>query len=454
MNPSRIASICLALALGACSSDKKAAPPPQANGQTHDNGHNGASKILFDEEIARSACDLLNDGREIFRYDTFGSEAFWGDQLHLHDAIQGSKTNGGGAGLSPKAALAAGLKVDSAALPAELATKIQKGQVNLDDPATTLALLKLNAVVGVKGFFAGGEKLKSVGITCAFCHSTVDDSFSAGIGRRLDGWPNRDLNVGAIVSLAPNLEPIAQMLQVDVTTVKKVLAAWGPGRYDAILDKDGKGLRPDGKSSAVLIPPAYGLAGVNLHTYTGWGSVPYWNAYVAVTQMHGSGTYFDPRVKEGGQFPVAGRTGSWNARTETDRVTAKLPALHFYQLSIPAPTPPPGSFDARAFERGWKVFTGKAKCATCHVPPLYTEPGHGLHSADEIGIDSFHADRSPTKAYRTTPLRGLWSRQKGGFYHDGRFKTLPDVVNHYDAHFKLGLDDQERQDLVQFLMGL
>jgi mono/diheme cytochrome c family protein len=306
----------------------------------------------------------------------------------------------------------------------------------------------------VRGYFDARGKLTTMGITCALCHSRVDDAFSPGIGRRLDGWANRDLDVGKIISLAPNLDPIAKMLQVDVATVKKVLLSWGPGKYDAELDKDGKAFRPDGKPAATLLPPAFGLAGVNLHTYTGFGSMPYWNAYVANTQMHGSGAYFDPRLKDSEKFPVAARTGSWNTRNTPDRITPKLAALQYYQLSLPAPKPPPGSFETAASERGRKVFEGKGRCATCHVPPLYTEPGNNLHEPSEIGIDDFQSERSPTKSYRTTPLRGLWSHQKGGFYHDGRFATLNDVVDHYDGHLKLGLSDEEKKDLVQFLLSL
>jgi mono/diheme cytochrome c family protein len=407
----------------------------------------------FDSAISNNVVELMKEGRETFRNDTFGSEAFWGDKLGLHEAIEGSDSSMA-RGVSPKTALSVGLKVDAEALPADLVEQIKKGAVNLDDPATTVALLKLGAVVGVKGFFEERGKLRSVGVTCALCHSTVDDSFSAGIGRRLDGWANRDLDIGKIVSLAPHLDPIAAMLKTDVETVKKVLQSWGPGKYDAELDKDGKAFRPDGKSSATLLPPAYGLAGVNLHTYTGFGSVTYWNAYVATTQMHGKGVYVDERLKDSGQFPVAARTGSWNTRSDEDRITPKLAALHFYELSIPAPRPPAGSFDEAAFRRGQNLFGGKAKCASCHVPPLYTEPGNNLHSPAEIGIDSFQAERSPTKAYRTTPLRGLWAHQKGGFYHDGRFATLAEVLEHYDRHLDLKLSDSEKKDLIQFLLGL
>src|SRR4051812_28095634 len=246
-------------------------------------------------EINRYAQSMLAEGRKTFRYDTFGSEAFWGDALQLHKAIAGEKNGGVGPGVSPKTALAVGLKVDADALPDALKKQIAAGQVNLDDPATTVALLKLNAVVGVTAFANPDGSVKSMGIQCALCHSTVDDSFAPGIGKRLDGWANRDLNVGAIAALAPNLKPVGDMLGVDVATVKKVFGSWGPGRYDALLDKDGKAFRPDGKQAGTLIPPAFGLAGINLSTWTGFGSIPYWNAYVAVTQMHGMGTFVDAR---------------------------------------------------------------------------------------------------------------------------------------------------------------
>jgi len=412
------------------------------------------SPSAFDALIAENTVAMMKEGRDTFRHDTFGSEEFWGGTLGLHEAIQGSGSDGSNKGLGAKTALAVGLKVDSEKIPPDVADQIKKGKVDMDAAATTVSLLKLGAVVGVEGFYEESGRLKSVGITCALCHSTVDDSFSPGIGRRLDGWPNRDLDVGRIVSLAPRLDAIAKMLQADVATVKKVLLSWGPGKYDAELDKDGKAFRPDGKPAATLLPPAYGLAGVNLHTSTGFGSVTYWNAYVATTQMHGRGVFFDERLKDSADFPVSGRTGSWNYRSQPDRVTPKLAALHFYQLSIPAPQAPAGSFDRAASERGKKVFEGKAKCATCHVPPLFTEPGHNLHSPAEIGIDDFQANRSPTRSYRTTPLRGLWSHQKGGFYHDGRFATLAEVVEHYDRHLQLKLEEAERQDLIQYLLGL
>jgi hypothetical protein len=331
--------------------------------------------------------------------------------------------------------------------------QIKAGKVNMDDPATTLALLKLNSVIGVTGFFDKAGKLESMGIQCAFCHSTVDNSFAPGIGHRLDGWPNRDLNVGAIVSLSPNLQPVADLLGVDVPTVKKVLASWGPGKYDAELDQDGKAFQPDGKSAAVLLPAAFGLAGVNNATYTGWGSVTYWNAYVANTQMHGKGAFSEPLITAG-QFPVGAKAHYNQVRNADDQITSKLAALQFYQLAIPAPKAPEGSYDKAQAERGKALFSGKANCASCHVPPLYTEPGSSLHTPEEIGIDDFQSSRSPTKKYRTTPLRGLWSHQKGGFYHDGRFQTLDEVITHYDQHSKLGLTAQEKKDLAEFLKSL
>jgi hypothetical protein len=400
------------------------------------------------------AARLVDQGREIFRFDTFGDEQFWGDSLKLHQAVAGAANGGVGPGLSPRAALGVGLKVDVDALPPELQEALRRGEVDLDDPAVTLALLRLNAVVGVTGFFDASGGLRSMGIQCALCHSTVDDSFAPGIGHRLDGFAARDLNVGAIVSLAPDLRPVARLLGTDVATVRQVLAAWGPGKFDAELFLDGKGFRPDGKTAATLIPPAYGLAGVNLHTYTGWGSVPYWNAFVANLEMHGQGIFYDPRLDDAEQFPVAARNRFGHVTNSPDLITPKLAALHFYQLALAAPTPPSGSFDPAAAARGARLFSGKAECATCHVPPLFTEPGWNLHTPAEIGIDRFQADRSPTHRYRTTPLKGLWAHQKGGFYHDGRFATLGDVVDHYNRFFKLRLTPGEKRDLVEYLKSL
>jgi hypothetical protein len=415
------------------------------------------SRSPFDRTISHNADRMLEEGRRTFRFDTFGDEAFWGGALGLHRAIAGAALGGVGPGLSPKAALELGLKVDVDALPQQLRQQLRKNRVDLDDPATTVALLRLNSVVGVTGFFSGG-RLTSVGIQCAFCHSTVDDSLAPGIGNRLDGWANRDLNVGEIVALAPNLTPFETLLKVDRATVVQVLKAWGPGKFDAELALDGQGFRPDGATAATLIPPAFGLAGVNLHTWTGWGSVPHWNAFVANLEMHGKGRFFDPRLNDANQFPVAAANGFGNLNPnlspDEDRITKKLPALQFYQLAIAAPAPPEKSFDEAAARRGDRLFSGKAKCNSCHVEPLWTEPGWNMHTAEEIGIDDFQANRAPDRRYRTSPLGGLWTHTKGGFYHDGRFATLLDVVDHYDSAFDLGLTGQEKSDLVEYLKSL
>jgi cytochrome c5 len=407
-----------------------------------------------DDSVDNAAKVLVRQGRSTFRFDTFGDENFWGETLHLNQAIAGAANGGVGPGVSPKTALAVGLKVDVAALPSSIRDALAKGQVNLDDPAVTLALLKLNSVVGVKGFFASDGSLRSVGIECALCHSTVDDSFAPGIGKRLDGWANRDLNVGAIVSLAPNLQPVANLLHTDVATVKAVLAAWGPGKFDAELFLDGKAFRPDGKTAATLIPPAFGLLGVNQHTSTGWGSVTYWNAFVANLEMHGQGTFYDPRLDDAEQFPIAAENRFGHTKAPVDLISPKLPALEAYQLALAAPRAPEGSFDAASAKRGKNLFMGQATCSTCHVAPTFSEPGFNMHSGDEIGIDNFQADRSPTHMYRTSPLRGLWSHQKGGFYHDGRFPDLDAVVKHYNTTFDLGLTAAQQKDLVEYLKSL
>jgi hypothetical protein len=410
----------------------------------------------FNQVVRANMDKMFTDGQQIFRFDTFGDEAFWGGKLRLHEPIAGEKHGGTGPGLTPKQALAVGLKVDTDQLPKAVVALLKAKKVNFDDPKYTILLLQHDAVVGVKAFWdEKKEKITSVGITCGFCHSTVDDAIQPGVGRRLDGWPNRDLNVGQIVLLAPNLQPVADQLGVDLATVKKVLQSWGPGKYDAELNFDGKAMRPDGKSAAVLIPPAFGLAGVSNHTWSGSrGSIPYWNAYVAVTQMHGSGTFLDSRL-DTPENPVAMKNGLAHMRGNPDNVTSKLAALHYYQLSLPAPAPPPGSYNAQLAQTGQQLFQGKAKCATCHVPPLFTEPGWSLHSADEIGVDDFQASRSPgEKKYRTAPLKGLFAHTRGGFYHDGRFATLNDVVDHYNQHLKLGLTAQETSALVEYLKSL
>ena len=395
---------------------------------------------------------LINEGREIFRYDAFGNEEFWSGLLHLDKAIAGTVNGGFGAGVSPNTALAVGLKVDADALTLDVISGIQSGSLSLDDPATTIALLKLNAVVGVKGNFDNNGGLASIGITCASCHSTVDNSFAQGIGKRLDGWPNRDLNVGAIISLTDNALPIANMLHVNETTLRSVLNAWGPGKFPAVLFMDGKAVRPDGKIAANLIPAAFGLKDIGLTTYTGWGDISYWNAFVANLEMHGKGNFRDDRLNDPVKYPIAVENGFWNVMNTPDLISSKLPALKAYQHSIDAPKPPAGSFNPAEAGRGKAIFLTKAKCAGCHKLPLLAD--NILHTADEIGIDDFEARRSPTGKYRTTPLGGLFARQKGGFYHDGRFATYKDVVNHYNTFQNLQLTAAEKNYLVEYLKSL
>ncbi|HET6923282.1 MAG TPA: hypothetical protein VFI16_09045 [Anaeromyxobacteraceae bacterium] len=410
------------------------------------------------DQVMRRAEGMIREGRRTFRFDTFGDEAFWTDTLKLNAAVEK---------VSPRTALAVGLKVDVDALPRTVVDAIQAGQVNLDDPAVTAALLRLDAVVGLKGSVDAQNRVTRLGISCALCHSSVDDSLTSGIGHRLDGWPNRDLNVGAIVNLSPDLSAVASLLGVPEAAVRGVITQWGPGKFDAAVFLDGKAVGPDGKPHPTLIPAAFGLSGVNLHTYTGWGSVPYWNAFVANLEMHGQGTFFDPRLDDAARFPVAAANGFGHltAPPGQDRVTSKLSALHFYQLALEAPRAPEGSFDAAAAGRGAIAFAGQAKCAGCHVPPLFTEPGWNQHAAAEIGIDDFQASRSPDGRYRTTPLKGLWARMRAGnatdpsgnghgFYHDGRFPTLLDVVNHYDGFMGLGLSPAQKSDLVEYLKSL
>jgi hypothetical protein len=437
------------------------------------------------DSTADNAVLLVNQGRQIFRFDTFGDQAFWGDTLKLHQAIKGSGLGGVGAGVSPKTALTVGLKVDVDALPSSLLEQLRHGNVNLNDPAVTVALLKLNAVVGLTGVFDSGGALNSVGIQCALCHSTVDNSepaLCAGatqpnpgtgcVGHRLDAWPNRDLNVGAIIALAPDLSVVASLLSTTQASVRSVLNSWGPGKFDAELFLDGKASNPqqisDGTVTgtnvpgATLIPPAFGLGGVNLHTWTGWGSVPHWNAFVATLEMHGNGRFWDPRLNDGGQFPIAASHGFGDLRLpngqyispDADMVTSKLQALQFYQLAIPSPQPPAGSFNAAAAARGDELFSGKAKCNNCHVEPLWTDPGWNLHTPAEVCIDSFQANRAPDHRYRTSPIGDLFTHSKGGFYHDGRFPALTNVVDHYNSCLSLGLTSGEKSDLIQYLLSL
>jgi mono/diheme cytochrome c family protein len=358
----------------------------------------------------------LAAGQQIFRFDTFGDEQFWTDTARMHEVIQKS--------VSPATALSVGLKVDADAIPPAVAAAIKAGKVDLNDPATTVTLLKLNAVVGLKGTIVtvnGKDTLTRVGITCALCHSTVDNSFSKGIGHRKDGWPNRDLNVGAIIALSPAITP-AQ---------KAVYNSWGPGKYDPRYDVDGK-------NTPLVLPPAYGLAAVKNEVYTAEGPISYWNAYVAVLEMHGHGNFSDPRL-------------GIDVRQTPDMVAAKLPALRAYQHSIASPAPPAGSFDAAAAARGQVVFN--RSCATCHVGGSGTDNNSGvLHAASETGMDGAYALRTANKAYRTTPLRGLW--QHPPYFHDGSAATLAAVVTHYNNFRRLNLSAGQQQDLIQYLKSL
>jgi len=428
--------------------------------------------IVSQDRVVINAAHMIAEGRKIFRFDTYGDEAFWSDTLQLHQAIEGTNFGGVGPGVSPKAALGLGLKVDAETLPRDVVRALKQGNLDLDNPAVTLQLLKFNAVLGVKGTFNADGSLKAVGLTCAVCHSTVNDSVAAGIGQRLDGFANHDLNSGAIIAAAPNLKPLVDLLSIvhpGITDdqVRTVLQSWGPGKFDAELLFDGKAFRPDGGPAATLIPNAFGLAGHNLHTWTGgWGTVTYWNALVAVLELHGIGTFFDERMDDTNKFPIAAaaRFGHISVPPDMDQVTSKLPALHFYQLSLPAPKPRAGvDFDAVGAERGDALFSGKANCNSCHHEPLWTEPGWNDHTPAEMRIDSFQADRSPDGKYRTMNLAALYVRErglfmkpenKGRFYHDGRFKTLLDVVSSYNDRFGLGLNDQEKADLVEYLKSL
>jgi hypothetical protein len=435
---------------------------------------NKAATSQFLGSAEDNAKQLIDQGRHIFRFDTFGDEAFWGGQLHLQQSINN---------LTPRTALALGLKVDAQALPPSVVEAIKHGRVNLNDPAVTLLLIKQNAVLGVVGHFHNNT-LSSVGLTCAICHSTVDNSVAPGIGKRIDGLANRDLNVGAIVASAPNLQPVVDLLRlapadasVNANDVRKVLNTWGPGKFDAELFLDGKAFNPEQVTNgmvtgrnvpgATLIPNARGLAGHNLHTWTGgWGTVTYWNAFVAVNELHGIGTFFDERFDDATQFPIAAaaKLGHVSVDPDADQVTGKLAALHFYQLSLPAAQPRPGiDFDPDDAARGDQLFSGKANCNSCHHEPLWTEPGWNQHTADELKIDSFEADRAPGRAYQTMNLSGVFVRERGlfmfpqnrgRFYHDGRFHTLMDLVNSYNNRFNLGLSDEEKEDLVEYLKSL
>ena len=355
----------------------------------------------------------LAQGQQTFRFDTYGDETFWTDTLRMHEVIS--------SGVSPATALSVGLKVDADAVPPGTLES-----ADLNSPATTVALLKLNAVVGLKGTVEtinGKDTLTKVGITCALCHSTVNNSVQAGIGQRLDGWPNLDLNVGAIVALSPAL----------TGAQKAVYNSWGPGKYDARYNFDGQ-------NDPAVIPPAYGLDGVNSVTFTGDGDrLAYWNRYVGVTQMHGHGSFAEPRLN----ISVA---------NPPDQIESKLPDLESYQLSLTKPAPPPGTFDAAAAARGQEVFNGQGQCATCHAGATYTDANTRLHPTSEVPTDPTHAERSATGMYRTTPLRALW--QHAPYFHDGSAATLNDVVDRYDSAKNLQLTPAQKADLVEYLKSL
>ena len=382
------------LSVAGCADERLAEPEPSA--------------VALVQRAPASVGGDVAAGREIFRHETWGDEAFWTDVLHLHEVVQNA--------VDPVTALAVGLKVDAARLPPGFLAG-----ADLTSPATTVELLRRDAVVGVKAKVTAGGRIAQLGITCALCHSTVDNAVAPGIGRRLDGWPNRDLNVGAIVALSPVLD----------AATKAVFQSWGPGRYDAYFNHDGK-------NGAVLLPPAYGLRDVALETYTGEGPISYWNSYVAVTQMHGQGSFSDPRL-------------GINIVAQPDLVTPKLPVLRRYQFTLDPPAPPPGSFDPAAAERGKVVFNQAGRCASCHLPPTYTDAPL-LHTPAETGSDPVLAGRGTTGRYRTTPLRGAW--QHPPYFHNGSAATLTDVVAHYNTTLRLGLTAQQQADLVQFLKSL
>jgi hypothetical protein len=388
-----------------------------------------ASAILIpaSAQTTSSEWGLLTFGKKIFRFDTFGDEQLWTDALRMQNVIKD---------VSPRTALSVGLKVDSDALPQALIDQIKAKLVNLDDPTVTIQLLKLNAVVGVIGRVSPDNRLTSIGVTCALCHSTVDNRVAPGIGRRLDGWPNRTLNVGAIIALSP------------AVTNKALFQSWGPGKFDPrfqIFDGT-KFIQRHSSTFPVVIPPAFGLQGVGFEIFTGDGPISYWNNYVGVTQMGGQGSFSDPRI-------------GVNVRQEPDLVRPKLLPLLLYQLSLRTPPPPTGSFDAAAAERGKRLFNGAARCATCHTPPLLTDVRRFwwsfvpfLHSPSEVGQEPEYARRSATKRYRTTPLRALW--QHPPYFHDGSAANLGEVVDHYDSLFHLGLSDRRKADLIEYLKTL
>ena len=392
------------VAVGGCKSDRPTAP------------HNAPG---VQESRGPLNPALIASGQTTFRFDTYGDETFWTDTLRMHEVIRTS--------VSPATALSVGLKVDVDALPPAVKTALQNGTIDLNDPATTVALLKLGAVVGVVGQVDASNTLTHVGITCAFCHSTVDNSFAPSIGHRLDGWPNRDLNVGAIVALSPAI----------TAAQRAVYQSWGPGMYDPRFNIDGKNM-------PVVIPPAFGLRNVDREIYTGDDTISYWNDYVAITQMHGHGHFVDPRI-------------GVDINNPPELVAPKLAALRTYQFSLETPAPIAGTFDADAARRGRMVFNDVANCASCHRSSVYTDVNQGiLHTPAEDGQDPAYALRSATKLYRTTPLRGLWHppQLKGPYFHDGHASTLGAAIDHYVQLQGLVLTARQRADLIEYLKTL
>ena len=368
-------------------------------------------------------------GQTIFRYDTFGDEQLWTNVLRMHEVLPN---------VDPATALSVGLKVDVEALPPAVIAALRAGTVDLTNPAVTVELLRLNAVVGVKGTVDAMGQLTKVGVTCALCHSSVDNSFAPGIGKRLDGWANTDLNVGAIAALSPALDE----------ATKAEFSSWGPGKYDPRHHAfDGLNIIPlNSPSSPVVIPPIYGLKGIGFETYTADGPISYWNSYVGVSQMGGHGSFDDPRI---GLF----------IQQSPDLVTPKLAALLDYQLRLRTPKPAQGTFDEDAAERGKELFRGGARCSTCHQGPNFTDVLNGpnrqtplLHDAAEVGLDPVYASRSATGKYRTTPLRAL--PRHAPYFHDGSAPDLPAVVSHYDQLFDLKLTPAQKADLVEYLKSL
>ena len=449
-------------------------------------------------------------GQQTFRYDTFGDETFWTDVLKMNQVIESA--------VDPLTAASVGLKIDAAALPAEVVAGVAGGTIPLDDPQTTLALLSLNAVVGVKGQVSKGPdgrlRLDRVGITCALCHSTVSRDLQvtapgqagarinlAGIvGNRLDGWPNRDLQPGTIISLSPALTP----------GQKAAYASWaksyGPGFYDPRFNANtdpgtNPALNPDIDANIkaylaaggrpVVIPPAFGLVGLTKSIFTGdgdtahepAGAVSYWNRYVGVVQMHGHGRFFDERLLINGKpLTVDHRVGG------DDLITAVLPQLEAYQWSIAAPTlgldgtkwGVTPDLSPQAVARGKALFEGQARCASCHTGPSFTDVNtYGLHPAsDGVALDTNYIRFSATRQWRTTPLKGIWMHPP--YLHDGSGalnrttgkcmdgsdigtlasatdrvrQDLACVVNRYSTRLNLGLTDAQRVDLVEYLKSL